>query len=67
MAKKQDEVKGFLLRLPVDLYKWLKHVSVDRGGSINSLIVEALEEFRKRHPSAEAYPDQSEGEKRKRR
>jgi predicted HicB family RNase H-like nuclease len=40
-----EEKQGLMVRLPKALHTALRHVSIDRGTSLNALITEVLEEW----------------------
>jgi hypothetical protein len=42
-------------RLPVPLFKALKHLAVDQAQSLNDVVIEALTEFWKHHPERRKY------------
>jgi predicted HicB family RNase H-like nuclease len=50
-----DDRQGLMLRLPKELHTALRHVSIDRGTSLNTLITEVLEEWWKRQPERSKY------------
>lgn len=51
----EDEKHGLMLRLPKSLHTALRHVSIDRGTSLNTLITEVLEEWWKKQPERSKY------------
>lgn len=60
MAKKIEAVQekqGLMLRLPKNLHTALRHVSIDRGTSLNTLITEVLEEWWSRQPERGRYTE----------
>ena len=58
-AKKKDqpadEKQGLMLRLPKSLHTALRHVSIDRGQSLNALITEVLEGWWSKQPEFKKY------------
>ena len=58
-AKKKDqpadEKQGLMLRLPKSLHTALRHVSIDRGVSLNTLITEVLETWWSKQPERAKY------------
>ena len=57
-AKKKpvpDEKQGLMLRLPKSFHTALRHVSIDRGQSLNTLITEVLEEWWSKQPEHRKY------------
>jgi predicted HicB family RNase H-like nuclease len=62
VAKKIDpteQKQGLMLRLPKHLHTALRHVSIDRATSLNTLITEVLEEWWSRQPERRKYPSRS--------
>lgn len=45
----------FVLRLPPELHRSLRHVAIDRGTSLNKLIAEVLEEWWAKQPERKRY------------
>jgi hypothetical protein len=57
-AKKEptSEVEQkFVLRLPEGLHHALRHVSIDRKTSLNTMIIEALEQWWSKQPERDQY------------
>ncbi len=50
-----DEKQGLMLRLPKSLHTALRHVSIDRGVSLNALITEVLEDWWSKQPEHRKY------------
>ncbi|MFO0737567.1 MAG: toxin-antitoxin system HicB family antitoxin [Labilithrix sp.] len=50
-----DEKQGLMLRLPKSLHTALRHVSIDRGVSLNALLTEVLEDWWVRQPEHKKY------------
>jgi predicted HicB family RNase H-like nuclease len=50
-----DAKQGLMLRLPKSLHTALRHVSIDRGQSLNTLIVEVLEAWWAKQPERKKY------------
>jgi|CZKU01.1.fsa_nt_gi predicted HicB family RNase H-like nuclease len=50
-----DERQGLMLRLPKDLHTALRHLSIDRGVSLNSVITEVLEDWWAKQPERARY------------
>ena len=46
----RDEKQGLMLRLPKSLHTALRHVSIDRGVSLNTLLTEVLEAWWAKQP-----------------
>ncbi len=42
-------------RLPLPLYKALRHLAVDQGQSLNDVVVDALADFWSKHPQRSKY------------
>ena len=59
-AKKDREVnddrQGLMVRLPKELHTALRHLSIDRGVSLNAIITEVLEEWWAKQPERRKYP-----------
>lgn len=57
VQKKSSEEKkrGLMLRLPPTLHTALRHVSIDRGVSLNTLISEVLEQWWAQQPERKKY------------
>jgi predicted HicB family RNase H-like nuclease len=45
-----DERQGLMIRMPRDLHRALRHLSVDRGVPLNTLILQAIDEWWQRQP-----------------
>ena len=58
-ARKEPEQK-FVLRLPEDFHRALRHVAIDRGVSLNALITEVLEQWWSKQPEHMRYPAASQ-------
>jgi predicted HicB family RNase H-like nuclease len=56
-----DEKQGLMLRLPKSLHTALRHVSIDRGVSLNALITEVLEDWWSKQPERGRYSIKSGG------
>ena len=52
---KDDERQGLMLRLPKELHTALRHLSIDRGVSLNAVITEVLEEWWAKQPEHATY------------
>ena len=65
-TESEDEKHGLMLRLPKSLHTALRHVSIDRGQSLNTLITEVLKGWWAKQPEVVRYPSGAE-EKRGRR
>jgi predicted HicB family RNase H-like nuclease len=50
-----DEKQGLMLRLPKSLHTALRHVSIDRGQSLNTLITDVLEQWWAKQPERTRY------------
>lgn len=50
-----DEKQGLMLRLPKSLHTALRHVSIDRGVSLNALLTDVLEEWWAKQPERSRY------------
>lgn len=50
-----DEKQGLMLRLPKSLHTALRHVSIDRGVSLNALLTEVLEDWWTKQPEHKKY------------
>lgn len=50
-----DDRQGLMLRLPKELHTGLRHLSIDRGVSLNALLTEVLEEWWSRQPERRKY------------
>jgi len=50
-----DEKQGLMLRLPKSLHTELRHLSIDRGVSLNALINEVLEAWWSKQPERALY------------
>jgi predicted HicB family RNase H-like nuclease len=50
-----DEKRGLMLRLPKSLHTALRHLSIDRGVSLNALITEVLEDWWSKQPEKKKY------------
>jgi len=50
-----DDRQGLMLRLPKELHTALRHVSIDRGVSLNALITEVMEDWWARQPERTRY------------
>jgi predicted HicB family RNase H-like nuclease len=59
MAAKKEPAKEteqkFVLRLPADLHRSLRHVAIDRGTSLNKLIADVLEQWWAKQPEHGTY------------
>jgi hypothetical protein len=44
----QKEIQPFLTRLPGDLYRWIKIRSAKIDKSMNDIVIEQMQEFRKK-------------------
>lgn len=53
--KETDDRQGLMLRLPKELHTALRHLSIDRGVSLNALLTEVLEEWWSRQPERRKY------------
>jgi predicted HicB family RNase H-like nuclease len=51
----EDKKRGLMLRLPPNLHTALRHVSIDRGQSLNTLITEVLEQWWGQQPERRKY------------
>ncbi|MEP7247160.1 MAG: toxin-antitoxin system HicB family antitoxin [Gammaproteobacteria bacterium] len=51
----RDEKQGLMLRLPKSLHTALRHVSIDRGVSLNTLLTEVLEAWWAKQPERTKY------------
>jgi hypothetical protein len=56
-----EQPHGLMLRMPKSLHTALRHVSIDRGQSLNTLITEVLEQWWSTQPE---HPTYSKGKKR---
>ena len=54
-AAAEDDRQGLMLRLPKELHTALRHVSIDRGVSLNALLTEVLEEWWSKQPEHRKY------------
>jgi predicted HicB family RNase H-like nuclease len=52
---KDDERQGLMLRLPKELHTALRHLSIDRGVSLNAVITEVLEQWWDKQPERGRY------------
>jgi hypothetical protein len=52
---KLGEHQAVSCRLPIPLFKALKHLAVDRAQSLNDVVIEALTEFWEHHPERRKY------------
>jgi predicted HicB family RNase H-like nuclease len=52
---KDDERQGLMLRLPKELHTALRHLSIDRGVSLNAVITEVLEQWWTKQPERARY------------
>jgi len=50
-----DDRQGLMLRLPKELHTALRHLSIDRGESLNALITKVLEDWWSRQPEHKRY------------
>jgi predicted HicB family RNase H-like nuclease len=50
-----DERQGLMLRLPKNLHSALRHLSIDRGISLNGIITEVLEDWWSKQPERAKY------------
>jgi predicted HicB family RNase H-like nuclease len=50
-----DDRQGLMLRLPKNLHTALRHLSIDRGVSLNALITEVLEQWWGEQPERTRY------------
>jgi predicted HicB family RNase H-like nuclease len=50
------EMQRFIMRMPKELHRQLRFLSVDRGVSLNSMIVETLERWWKAQPEHGKFP-----------
>ena len=62
-----DEKQGLMLRLPKSLHTALRHVSIDRGVSLNTLITEVLEDWWAKQPERSTYGGSAPSRSRSRR
>jgi len=56
-----DEKQGLMLRLPKNLHTGLRHLSIDRGVSLNALVTEVLEGWWERQPERRIYRPKARG------
>jgi predicted HicB family RNase H-like nuclease len=54
-AATEDEKQGLMVRLPKSLHTALRHVSIDRGVSLNAIITEVLEDWWSKQPEFKKY------------
>ncbi len=54
-ATADDDRQGLMLRLPKELHTALRHVSIDRGVSLNALLTEVLEQWWAQQPERSRY------------
>jgi predicted HicB family RNase H-like nuclease len=52
---KDDDRQGLMLRLPKELHTALRHLSIDRGVSLNAVITEVLEQWWAKQPERARY------------
>lgn len=50
-----DKKRGLMLRLPPTLHTALRHVAIDRGVSLNTLISDVLDEWWSKQPERSKY------------
>lgn len=62
-----DEKRGLMLRLPKSLHTALRHLSIDRGVSLNALITEVLEDWWAKQPEHSTYGGTAPSRSRSRR
>jgi predicted HicB family RNase H-like nuclease len=53
--RKLEAHKALSCRIPLDLYLALRHYSVDRGVSLNDLVIEALQNYWAHLPERKSY------------
>ncbi len=53
--KTNDDRQGLMVRLPKELHTALRHLSIDRGVSLNAIITEVLEEWWSKQPERRKY------------
>lgn len=53
--KAEDGKQGLMLRLPKRLHSALRHVSIDRERSLNTLITDVLEDWWSKQPERAKY------------
>ena len=58
---KDDERQGLMLRLPKELHTALRHLSIDRGVSLNAVITEVLEAWWSKQPEHATYAKRKRG------
>lgn len=58
---KDDERQGLMLRLPKELHTALRHLSIDRGVSLNAIITEVLEAWWEKQPERASYASGKRG------
>jgi predicted HicB family RNase H-like nuclease len=51
----EDGRQGLMLRLPKELHTALRHLSIDRGVSLNAVITEVLEQWWSKQPEHMTY------------
>ena len=49
MENNKKIVKGLSVRIPKDLYQKMRHISVEKGKSLNRFVIESFEEIVKKH------------------
>jgi predicted HicB family RNase H-like nuclease len=54
-AQAIDEKQGLMIRLPKSLHTGLRHLSIDRGVSLNSIITKVLEAWWAKQPERAKY------------
>lgn len=52
-----DDRQGLMLRLPKELHTALRHLSIDRAQSLNTLITDVLAEWWSKQPERGRYGD----------
>jgi hypothetical protein len=50
-----DDRQGLMLRLPKELHTALRHLSIDRGGTLTDVITEVLEAWWLKQPERVRY------------
>jgi len=54
-SEQADDRQGLMVRLPKSLHSALRHLSVDRGVSLNAILTEVLEEWWSKQPEHARY------------
>ena len=57
----EDDRQGLMLRLPKELHTALRHLSIDRGVSLNAVITEVLEQWWAKQPERGRYSKEPGG------